>query len=159
MVRAFEVSVDLRAEKAVRERVVWVARDPRRPSAFNGDERRTCVGAVVRTATTHDVGIALSESNSAHGRGRSGNRTAIEARSKRYRAGRRRATPSGAAPNTFDVMDLHPRPRRRERRYFPTGRATESRAASSPAGRTLHAGASVGGKTLLSLHLDNICRS
>ena len=72
MVRAFEVSVDLRAEKAVRERVVRVARNPRRPSAFNGDERRTCVRAVVRTATTHDVGIALSESNSAHGRGRSG---------------------------------------------------------------------------------------
>ena len=69
-----------------------------------------------------------------------GNRTAIEARSKRYRAGRRRATPSGAAPNTFDVMDLHPTPRGRERCYSWDTSRDQSRGASSPAGRTLHTG-------------------
>src|SRR3954471_5282672 len=105
MVRALEISVDLCAEKAVGERMVRVAYDPRRSSAFDGDTRRACIGAIVRTAATHDAGIALSESNSAHSRGRSGKQDGDRRRSKRYRAGRRRATTSGAASNTFDFMD------------------------------------------------------
>ena len=77
MVRALEVSVYLRAEKAVGERMLRVARDPRGSSAFNRDTRRACVGAIVRTAAAHDLGIALSESNSAHGRDVRGNKMAI----------------------------------------------------------------------------------
>jgi hypothetical protein len=59
MVRALEVSIDLRAEEAVGERVLGVAGDTRGSPALDRRQGGTGVRAVVRTPTTHDARIAL----------------------------------------------------------------------------------------------------
>ena len=104
MVRALEVSIDLRAEKPARERVVWVARDACRSATLDGGDGRACIRAVVRTGTTHDARIGISESRCTHGRARS--RTKGLSTSKRYRARRCGATLRSGIPNTFDIIDL-----------------------------------------------------
>ena len=156
MVRALEVSVYLCAEKAVGERMLRVARDPRGSSAFNSDTRRARVGAIVRTAATHDLGIALSESNSAHGPDVRGNKMAIAVNRKgtALAGGEpRRASPL-LIPSTLWTY-IRDAGARAEQTSIGAC-SNESRAASSPAGRTLHAGRVSGGNTLLSLHLDNL---
>ena len=66
MVGALEISIDLCAEEPIRERVLRVTRDARRSPALHGGDRRTRIGTIVRTGSTHDAGVALNERRSAH---------------------------------------------------------------------------------------------
>ena len=59
VIRAFEVAIDLRAEKAARDGMIGIAGDANRATIANGDEHRAGVGAVVRARAAHD-GVAVA---------------------------------------------------------------------------------------------------
>ena len=57
MIRPVDVSIDLRTEKALSERVVRVALNTHRPAMFDGDEHGARVGAVVRARAVDNASI------------------------------------------------------------------------------------------------------
>jgi hypothetical protein len=154
VVRSLEVSIDLRAEEPAGERVVGVAGDACRSATLYGGDGRTGVRAVVRTGTAHDARIGISENRCAHGRTRS--RTQRGSTSKRYRASTGIATPRGAIPNTFGIIDLGQWTGGRVSGLQISPRDAEDSTSFEPAGTNLASAPSVGVNALLSLHLDNM---
>ena len=66
MIRSLDVSIDLRAEKALGERMVRVAGDAGRTPVLDRDEHGAGVGAVVRTRAANDGGLGQGKGSRSH---------------------------------------------------------------------------------------------
>ena len=66
MIRSLDVSIDLGAEKALRERMRRVAGDARGSSVLDGDEHGARVRAVVGTRAANDRGLGQGKGIRGH---------------------------------------------------------------------------------------------